>query len=164
MEEKNVIRSFRGNYDFSSNRYPCTVKDEEGLEYGSVERAYQASKSWDIRHRIACQLEPDEKEVWKRGRDAVLREDWDKIRVKLMFNLLKQKFENPKLRQKLLETGDALLLWGNPHDRFWGQVGDEGENQLGKHLMKIRTILQNQEAARTGAKEPPAAKETKRRT
>ena len=158
MKETNVIRSFRGEYAFLSNRYPCTVKDEEGLEYGSVERAYQAAKSWDIRHRIACQLEPDEREVWKRGRDAVLREDWDQIRVKLMFELLKQKFQIPKLREKLLETGDALLIWSNPHDRFWGQVGDEGENQLGKHLMKIRTILQKQEAAQTQAQEQPAGR------
>ncbi len=138
MEENNVIRSFRGKYDFLSNRYPCFVKDEEGLEYGSVERAYQASKSWDIRHRIACQLEPDEKEVWKRGRDANLRENWDKIRVKLMFELLEQKFKNPKLRQKFLDTGDALLVWENQHDRFWGQVKGKGENWLGKHLINIR--------------------------
>ena len=163
MEENNVIRSFRGKYDFLSNRYPCFIK-HESMEYGSVERAYQAAKSWDIRHRIACQLEPDETEVWKRGRSVTLREDWDKIRVKLMFDLLEQKFKNPKLRQKLLDTGNALLVWENPHDRFWGQVKGEGENRLGKHLMNIRTKLQKQEAAQTGAQEQSAEGRDRRRT
>ncbi len=45
MEETNVIRSFIGKYDFLSNTYPCIIRDEEGPEYGSVERAYQASKA-----------------------------------------------------------------------------------------------------------------------
>ena len=41
-----VINSFKGEYDFLSNRFPCRVL-WEGLEYRSAEAAFQASKCQD---------------------------------------------------------------------------------------------------------------------
>lgn len=41
--------------------------------------------------------------------------------------------------QKLLETGDGLLIEGNnPHDTFWGACKEKGQNNLGKLLMRLR--------------------------
>jgi len=52
---------------------------------------------------------------------------------------LKEKFKNKELRDSLISTGDIIIkehnTWG---DKFWGIYGGEGENHLGKILMKIR--------------------------
>ena len=59
--------------------------------------------------------------------------------------LIDQKFDDPKLRQKLIDTGERPLIEGNHWgDTYWGQcpVG-HGCNNLGKLLMKKRAQLQN---------------------
>lgn len=62
-----------------------------------------------------------------------------------MENLIREKFKNPELREKLLSTSDAELVEGNTwHDNVWGNcncprcIEIEGQNNLGKTLMKIR--------------------------
>ncbi len=94
-----------------------------------------------MRHRIGCMLAPDSKTVRTLGRKVELREDWDKIKLKLMYELLEKKFSDPELKQLLLDTGDAELIWKNRSDKFWGVVNGEGENWLGKHLMNIRAKM-----------------------
>lgn len=141
MEKQNTIKSFRGKYDFLSIEYPCFI-DYDSMRFSSVSRAYHAAKSWDIRHRIGCQLAQSEQEVRRWGKSVKPREDWEKVRIGIMYDLLEIKFKQPKLRQQLLDTGDAILVWENQSDRFWGQVKGEGQNRLGKHLMSIRAKLQ----------------------
>ena len=65
-----------------------------------------------------------------------------------MLDLLRQKFRNPKLRELLLGTGEAVLVEGNlHHDNYWGNrkckkcAEIPGNNQLGKLLMQVRTEL-----------------------
>ncbi|CAM0109837.1 hypothetical protein VPH166E361_0119 [Vibrio phage 166E36-1] len=59
---------------------------------------------------------------------------------------LRYKFSdtNPSLRSKLLDTSDVELVEGNWWgDKYWGvclKTG-EGENNLGKLLMKVREDL-----------------------
>ena len=49
---------------------------------------------------------------------------------------------HPELKEKLLATGDAYLEEGNTWgDRIWGVYQGQGENRLGKILMKIRKEL-----------------------
>ena len=51
-------------------------------------------------------------------------------------------FQNEDLGQKLMNTGDAVLIEGNYWgDRYWGVCNGEGQNKLGKILMKIREEL-----------------------
>jgi ribA/ribD-fused uncharacterized protein len=71
------------------------------------------------------------------------RSDWDEVKINVMEYSLRYKFSehNPILRQKLIETRDVELVemnWWN--DIFWGVSlkTNEGENNLGKLLMKIR--------------------------
>jgi predicted NAD-dependent protein-ADP-ribosyltransferase YbiA (DUF1768 family) len=46
------------------------------------------------------------------------------------------------MREMLLLTGDCELVEGNTWgDKFWGVCDGEGENHLGKLLMKIRAEL-----------------------
>jgi len=63
-----------------------------------------------------------------------------------METLLREKFsKDPELRAKLLNTGTSKLVEGNTWgDRFWGVCRGQGENNLGRLLMKVREELRNQ--------------------
>lgn len=58
-----------------------------------------------------------------------------------MRTLVRLKFEDPILREKLIATGDQELQEGNTwNDTFWGislKTG-KGRNELGKILEEIR--------------------------
>lgn len=74
------------------------------------------------------------------GRSVHIRPDWEEIKVQTMLDLLKCKFQDPELKQKLLDTGDEELVeyntWG---DNFWGRTMEGfGLNMLGKLLMEVR--------------------------
>lgn len=81
----------------------------------------------------------------KAGRNVSLRPDWDSVKVGLMEGIIRAKFtQNVGLAEKLTATGDRELVEGNSwHDLFWGADGKtlEGENHLGRILMKIRDEL-----------------------
>ena len=54
---------------------------------------------------------------------------------------VRRKFEQEPFKTKLKETGDQHIQEGNRwNDTFWGVslVSGEGENNLGKIIMKIR--------------------------
>ena len=136
------IKVFRGKYKFLSNFEPCNVY-VDGVRYSSVEHAFQASKTFDIRERTDIRHTFDPYEAKLCGKKVKLREDWDKVKVQIMLDLLRQKFNNDAaLKYKLIETKDAELIEGNTHgDKFWGTVNGEGKNMLGKLLMQVRKEL-----------------------
>ncbi len=50
--------------------------------------------------------------------------------------------QHAELRERLLATGDALLLEASPVDSFWGIGADGGgQNLLGRMLSNIRLAL-----------------------
>ena len=115
------IDSFSGEYTFLSNFYLHTI-EFQGFTYASSEHAYQASKSLDenIRwiHSVEFGFTPGESK--KFGRYCELRPDWEDIKINIMTNICKLKFQDPILKQKLLDTGDAELIEGNWWgDKFW---------------------------------------------
>ena len=60
-----------------------------------------------------------------------------------MRNVLLTKFgQHPDLADKLLATGDALLIEDSKTDAYWG-IGKKGngQNWLGKCLMDIREMV-----------------------
>ena len=134
---------FRGEYAFLSNFQKCNI-EFEGDVYPTVEHAFQAAKTFDKeeRKRILSFASPV---IAKRiGRKVKLRPDWEYVKCDIMLLLLKKKFEDPELAEKLLATGDAELIEGNNHgDRFWGMVNGEGKNMLGKLLMEVRDDLRS---------------------
>lgn len=137
------IDSFSGPYRFLSNFYPAPVY-LDGIEYPTVEHAYQAAKTTNlgVRWKILETLEP--KDVRRIGRRLPdLREDWDTVRISVMEGLLRQKFASGStLGNLLIGTRTANLVEGNWWgDRFWGVCEGSGENNLGKLLMKIRADL-----------------------
>ncbi|RKQ63355.1 hypothetical protein C7457_0225 [Thermovibrio guaymasensis] len=148
-----IIR-FRGKNSFLSNFYPCKV-EFEGLVYPSVENAFQAAKTAPSEREPFTKVSP--KEAKRIGREVRLQiSAWESKKVKVMEELVRKKFkENPDLREKLLKTGDAVLIEGNTWgDEFWGvnlrkpdsssPWGYRGKNILGQILMKIREELRKE--------------------
>jgi ribA/ribD-fused uncharacterized protein len=131
------IRGFKGEYRWLSNFWPVEVELND-MAFPTVENAYQAAK-FSIGERKPFQkMTP--LQAKKRGRLVELRSDWEDIKMDVMLGLLEQKFMcNSEMRDRLLDTGDALIVedntWG---DRFWGVCDGEGENHLGRIIMSIR--------------------------
>lgn len=139
------ITEFKGDTHFLSNFYPAEFVWNHFL-WPNSEAAYQAAKSNDPRvwSEFAGQKNPA---VSKRaGRQIEVRPDWEKVKVKIMREIVFAKFnQNPDLRKKLLATGSAILEEGNTwNDTFWGVCppgSGNGENHLGKILMDVRLML-----------------------
>ena len=140
-----IIDRFAGKYSFLSNFSPSP------LTQPTVEHCFQAAK---------CALPEEAEKIMKAdspglakslGRRAKLRADWEYARYPTMLALVTYKFCHPGLRELLIETGDAELIEGNYwHDNYWGacwceKCKDEPKhNTLGKILMKVRRILNEQ--------------------
>lgn len=135
------IDSFFGPYRFLSNFYPCSkpIICDMGIEYPTVEHAYQAYKSLDKDVRLYISQIPRPGTAKRHAKTILLRDNWNTIRVGIMEDLLRQKFSQFPLKQMLLETEGFDLIEGNDHhDSFWGVYKGKGANNLGKLLMKIR--------------------------
>lgn len=141
MSMKEVIDGFQGENRFLSNFFPAKVV-LDGIEFPSVEHAYQAAKNFDIerRRRFATLTAGQAK---REGQKTLKRPDWEQVKVNIMTNLVRDKFTNNKeLREKLLATGDVELIEGNHWgDTFWGVCKGKGTNHLGKILMSVREGL-----------------------
>lgn len=138
------IKSFTKEYSFLSNFYGCFI-NYMGLRFPSVEHAFQAAKSLDPDIRWQFQYCRSAGEAKQRGKMVELRPDWEEVKVQVMTDLIRNKFQCPELKQKLLDTGYAHIEEGNNHgDKFWGTVKGQGQNELGKILMKVRDELRNE--------------------
>lgn len=132
-------------YGFLSNFHTGTIY-VEGLAYPSVEHAYQAYKTLDVASRELIRKSKSPAEAKKLGRCLPLREDWDSVKIDLMREFIKKKFENPFLRPLLLATGDAELVNDNTwNDTFFGVCRGVGQNWLGIILMEERERIRKDE-------------------
>jgi ribA/ribD-fused uncharacterized protein len=126
---------------FLSNFWPVRVV-LDGVEYPTVEHAYQAAKTLDSAERRRILAASTAGRAKKLGRRTRIRPDWDAVKLDVMRDLLMQKFSCDSLRSALLATGDAPLVEVNTwSDYFWGVCNGIGENHLGKLLMQLRTQL-----------------------
>lgn len=133
---------FRGKYSFLSNFFPVKIFFQ-GLEYPTVENAFQAAKTTDETLRRQFQnISPSEAK--KLGKTLPLREDWNEVRIQTMAELLAIKFSHIELRKKLLQTCGVLVEDNYWHDNFWGRCTCDrcssklSENLLGKMLTALR--------------------------
>lgn len=150
MSNESRIDRFDGQFFFLSNFYYSDVT-LDGVEYPTIEHAFQAAKTLDPEERQKV-LESGSPGAAKRlGREVKMRGDWDSIKFGIMEDLIRQKFTRyTDLRQLLLDTGDAEIVEGNTWgDRLWGMTLDKngqyaGQNYLGKLLMKVRAELETE--------------------
>ena len=133
-----MIDSFKGKYYFLSNFYSAPVT-YDGLTFQNNEAAFQAAKciNPELRKQF-INLNPSKAK--KLGRSVKLRKDWEQVKVQIMKEICKAKFDqNEDLKKQLLATGKQTLEEGNTWgDRIWGTVDGVGQNHLGKILMEIR--------------------------
>jgi len=141
------ITQFKDKYYFLSNFFPRLIKDDD-FTFQCVESAFQSLKCKEKEDRSAFQMLPAA-EAKKKGRTVKLRPDWEDNKLRYMYLLVLLKFQShPDLRDQLLSTGDAELIEGNTwHDNYWGNCecprcqSVEGQNHLGKILMRVRNNL-----------------------
>jgi ribA/ribD-fused uncharacterized protein len=150
-----MIEGFSGRYNFLSNFYPVKIV-HQGITYPTVEHYYVALKIKndqqldgryisliDCRELISKISTPAK--VKQFGKSLKLRKDWDQVKMDVMLWGIREKFKDKDLRDLLLLTGDQILVetnwWG---DKFWGVSGGQGENNLGKILMKVRDEIRSQ--------------------
>jgi predicted NAD-dependent protein-ADP-ribosyltransferase YbiA (DUF1768 family) len=127
---------------FLSNGKKCSIRDPQDplIIYPYSENAYQASKFEDIEIRKQF-VNIDFKTAIKLAyyHRALIQKKWEDIKLTEMNRVLRQKFRDPKLQAKLIETGSKYLEETNHwKDVFWGVCYGVGENKLGKILMNIR--------------------------
>lgn len=145
------ISQFDGEYRFLSNFYLIDIR-QDGMLFPSVEHAYQANKTSLKGERLAFTSHRYTAGDAKRmGRNLTLRANWEEVKNRIMESLVRQKFLNYYLLEKLLATGDKWLEEGNSwHDVYWGVCSGTckkgphepvGSNKLGMLLMKIRAEL-----------------------
>jgi len=146
-----VIDRFDGTkHKFLSNFYMGAPLWYDGIYYPSSEHAYQAAKAdnYDLKRTFARMATPNETK--QHAKRIKCREGFHQVKSRIMFEIVLRKFiSHNKMKEKLLETGDFMLIEGNTwHDNYWGDCvcGREscnitGENNLGKILMEVRKIL-----------------------
>lgn len=142
LPEQNKIETFSGDFHFLSNFHPAPLLFG-GILYRTSEHAYQASKSINDNTRINISTLSTPGKAKKYGKSVKLRSDWDEVKLEIMEAIVCAKFvQNPLLKEKLLATDDMELEEGNTWgDTYWGICNGEGQNHLGKILMKVRKDL-----------------------
>eukprot|EP01084_Bolivina_argentea_P089267 161099_1 len=108
--------------------------------YPSVEHALLASRSSDSAVREAICRSEDILLAKRHARAAPMTEEWKTRSPLIMESLMRDRICNQRaLRQKLIDTGKATLVWKNSYgDRTWGESGGTGKNLLGGVLEKLR--------------------------
>ncbi|XP_044764571.1 riboflavin biosynthesis protein VVA0006-like [Coccinella septempunctata] len=145
------VRGFRGKHKFLSNFFKCEV-EYEGVAYPTAEHAFQAAKTFDEVERKRILSSKNPVTAKRLGRKVTLRHDWEEVKVEIMTDILRRKFQNPHMKEQLLETGSGEIIEENKwHDKFWGKCickrcGGVGKNNLGLVIQRIRSeISQNDE-------------------
>ena len=141
-----VIDKFQGKYRWLSN-FELAEVVIDGITYQTNEHAYQATKADNLLERLWVASAPTPGKAKKRGALVSKREDWDKIKIDVMYDINLDKFtRHDYLQEKLLATGNAELIEGNEWgDQFWGVTQLGGQNHLGHVIMFVREKLQSQE-------------------
>jgi len=155
------VLGFDGQTRFLSNFAPSDVA-MYGITFPTVEHAFAAAKLdpnggvhdraeviAEMRKIAGTPAPGDAKRLGRRRQlngKPFMRSDWDTRKEELVLELLRRKFADPALAEKLRATGSRPLVelntWG---DRIWGMTEEagvlEGRNMLGEMLMQVRSEL-----------------------
>ncbi len=151
-----------GDHGYFSNWFPCSFT-VDGIVYQNTEQYFMAQKAAVFGDKVIFEKilnNPDPKECKRLGR-AVSPFDsaiWDSKRYDIMKAGNRAKFaQNPDLREKLLDTGEAILAEASPFDGVWGiklsakeaarrePISWPGLNLLGRLLMELRDEFRSEQ-------------------
>lgn len=137
-----VINRFIGKYAFLSNFYHAPFI-YHGLRCDTAEHAFQSAKASTYSDRVFIANQLTAKLAKRRGNEIKLRDDWEKIKVRIMLEVIQCKFsQNAEITRKLMETRTYRLEEGNNwNDTFWGNCNGVGYNVLGRILMTVRSTF-----------------------
>lgn len=141
--QRKIIDNFGYPYKFLSNYYETRVK-YDGITYQSSEAAFHAQKTLNLDDKLAfSKLTPPESKF--KAKSIEIRDDWDLIKDCIMYSVVYNKFKQRKdIKDKLISTGDAILICKNLYnDKYWGvsDKDNKGLNHLGLILEKVREEL-----------------------
>ena len=135
-------------YEFT-NFYECTI-DLDSRKWRTTEHYFQAQKFVGTPYVELIRQMQRPREAFDLSRNPSVsrwqRSDWENVKCDIMLKALIAKFtQHGDLKAILLGTGTRQLFEHTSNDHFWGDGGDgSGKNNLGKLLMKVRGVLQNQ--------------------
>lgn len=134
----------KDKYGYLSNfaKFPVKI---DGFIWPTTEHYFQAQKFVGTKYETEIRNADNPMIAAKLGRDRKkpLRKDWEQVKDDVMRKAVLAKFtQHPDLRQKLLETGNLILIEHTKNDSYWGDGGNgTGKNMLGKILMEVRNLL-----------------------
>ncbi len=128
------------------NNFSANAVEIDGALYPTSEHAYQAAKCTDPDGKqeiIAAKSPLLAKEVSNQKYKSAKDPDWNTKKLSVMESILRLKLhQHQEVREALVKSGDEEIAEDSPVDAFWGRGEDgNGENQLGKLWMKIRSEL-----------------------
>ena len=139
-----MITKFKNEYEFLSMDYPTKII-YNGFEFNNAETAFIASKCDNIKQqKKLSRLNA----VSARKKKSSIPDNpvWEKKKDRELFNILKIKFSDPELKQKLIDTFPKKLMNNvSYNDPVYGIYLGKGSNKLGKYLMKLREELMPKE-------------------
>lgn len=144
-----VVEAFSGEFEFLSNFHVAPFS-WQGRVAQSAEHHYNAAKTADSAEKSRVYEQATPGRAKREGQKVTLIPGWDDhLKTDCMASIIEAKFApGTSLAQRLLHTGEALLIEGNVwHDRYWGQCTCEkhyhwpGGNMLGRLLMARRDEL-----------------------
>ncbi len=112
INDPNVIDEFRGKYFFLSNFYIKPVYYMSQW-YRSSEHAFQAQKATNDKDKQYILNAESAAYAKKRGNEIECLSCWKDIRMMEMYRILRCKFTDGILAEKLIETRETLLIEGN---------------------------------------------------
>ena len=136
----------------------------DDFEYLHVEQYMMAQKAktfHDSEHYTAILRATTPRECKNLGRQVTPFDSktWDAVRYEVVKTANRAKYEqNPDLKKKLLDTGNAILAEASPKDKIWGIGMDAskasetdpskwpGQNLLGRILMELRAEFDGKDA------------------
>ena len=149
---------FKSNYPSQWYIAPFIIDE---IKYNCCEQYMMAMKArlfQDKETEILIMEATEPKEQKKLGRSVknFNNDEWNKIADDIVFKANQAKFtQNHDLKEKLLNTGDKIIVECSPYDAIWGNglnITDtlntpmenwKGTNRLGKAIMKVRNFLHN---------------------
>lgn len=133
-----------------------------GAKFNCSEQAMMAAKAnlfgdTESQRAIMRSHDPAEQKAFGRQVRGYVEDEWVKVREEISDSFLLRKFyQNPELKQILLDTGDKIIVEASPYDKVWGigmgvnnypdildQSKWKGQNLLGESLMRVRTRLRD---------------------
>ena len=139
-----AIRSFTKENRWLSNFAEVTIT-YNGITFLNTEAAYQAAKFPGVED-LFVELTGKEAKALSKKLAKDCRPDWNDIRLQVMMDVTKLKYEQEPYRSQLVATANELLEEGNWwRDTFWGVDSNtgKGDNNLGKILMVVRRNIKN---------------------